>query len=370
MIKILFLIDTLGGGGAERVLVNLVNNMDLSRFDITVETMFSDGVNADLLHENIRHLCRKAPRPKGVSYLFRFIPSELLYRYFIGDEYYDIIVAYMHGAPVKVISGCRNSKIKRIAWLHNSNPDSGSFFGFWHSKNKAFDAYRYCDAVVGVSETVAEVFSDYTGIKDNVSVVYNTNDIKSIVELSSEKNPFNDKSIHIVSVGRIAKQKGYDRLLRVCSQLKKEIPEFDVTILGSGGEEETIKREIYACGASEWFHIIGFQKNPYSYVANADLFVCSSRNEGLSTAVSEAIILGVPCVSTEVSGAKEILGENNEYGLVVANNEDALYEGIKKMLSDNNLRAFYKDKAKERSAFFATENTVKQAEDLFSNIMK
>lgn len=371
MIKILFLINTLGGGGAERVLVNLVNNMDRSVYDITVETMFDDGVNRELINKDINYISMKAPCPKGYAYIFRVIPASVLYRYFIGKRKYDIIVAYMHGAPVKVISGCKDNTVNTFSWLHNGSPETGTFFKFWLSKKPAFKAYKKCDRIVGVSQSVADAFSGYTGIKEKVAVVYNTSDVERIKNLACSDNPFktDEDIIKIVSVGRISEEKGYDRLLDICCRLKRGY-DIDVTIAGSGKKENELKEEIKAKSADDWFHLAGYQSNPYKYVSNSDIFVCSSYDEGLSTAVTEAVILGKPVISTDVSGAKEILGENNEYGIVTENNDEALYEGLKKMISDKKLREHYAEKSKERSAFFDTAATVKQAEDLFEEVLK
>ncbi len=92
MKKILFLIDSLTGGGAEKVLVNLVNNMDTTEYDITVETMFFDGVNAQFLKPEINYFCRKAPHFHGISHVLKRIPDTLLYKYFVGNAKYDIQV--------------------------------------------------------------------------------------------------------------------------------------------------------------------------------------------------------------------------------------------------------------------------------------
>lgn len=369
MMRILFLINTLGGGGAEKVLVNLVNHMDPDRFQITVETMFDDGVNAARLNGNIRYISRKAPCPRGIAYLFRFIPAERLYRYFIGDERYDILVAYMHGAPVKVISGCPDPGVKRIAWLHNGNPETGTFFKFWHTKKAAFRAYAACDAVAGVSDSVCGAFAAYTGIP-GVVTVYNTNDTEAIRSLAGQSDPYHREpgKRYLVSVGRISAEKGYDRFFEVCRRLYDEGFAIDVTVVGTGEDEPGLRKQIAACGAESWFHLAGYRENPYPYVANADLFVCPSFQEGLSTATTEAVILGVPAVSTDVSGAKEILGKHDEYGIVTGNSEEGLYKGVKTLLSDENLLAHYRQKAAERAAFFATENTVKQAEELFRSV--
>ena len=370
MINILFLINTLGGGGAEKVLVNLVNHMDPSRFRITVETMFDDGVNAARLNDNIRHISKKASCPRGIAYLFRFLSAKRLYRYFIGEAQYDILVAYMHGAPVKVISGCPDPKVKKIAWLHYGNPDEGTFFDFWHTKKNAFRAYAKCDAVVGVSKSVSEAFSRYTGIPQ-IKTVYNTSDISSILMLAKASCSFRKEKdkLYLVSVGRIAEQKGYNRLFAICQRLRLEGFSLDVTIIGSGEQENDLKKRVVAEAAGDWFHLTGFLKNPYPFVSNADLFVCSSYEEGLSTAVTEAIILGVPVVSTDVSGAKEILGEHDEYGLVTENSEEGLYEGVKKMLSDETLLTHYRQKAAERAECFSTKQTVRQTEELFETVL-
>ena len=369
MIKILFLINTLGGGGAEKVLVNLVNNMDYSKFDITVETMFDDGVNAKLLNKEIRYISKKALCPRGIAQIFRFFSSKQLFKFFIGDEKYDILVAYMHGAPVKVISGCTDKHTKKISWLHNGNPATGTFFKFWFSEKNAIKVYEKLDAVVGVSNSVSKAFSDYTKISENIITVYNTNDVKKIIDLSAEKAEKDKSVIDIMSVGRISHEKGYLRFFEVCNKLKKEYREIKVTVIGSGEEENELRTLVEKNNASDWFILTGFQCNPYKYLANADLFVCPSYVEGLSTAVTEAIILGIPSVSTDVSGAKEILGENNEYGIVVDNSEEGLFNGMKMMLSDIQIREDYREKANKRAEFFKTENTVRQAEKLFMKYM-
>lgn len=96
--------------------------------------------------------------------------------------------------------------------------------------------------------------------------------------------------------------------------------------------------------------------------------MCSSRREGFSTAVTEALIVGTPVVSTNCSGAYELLGDNNEYGIVTENDEDALYEGIKKILTEENLLQHYKEQAKVRGQRFSTEKTVKAVEDMLESL--
>lgn len=95
----------------------------------------------------------------------------------------------------------------------------------------------------------------------------------------------------------------------------------------------------------------------------SDLFVCSSRWEGFSTVISEAVILGVPIVTTNVSGTSELLG-NNEYGLITENTTEALYRGLKQYLTDSTMQKYYRNKVKERTSFFDKELRLKEIVEL------
>lgn len=365
--RVLFLIHTLGGGGAERALVNLVNNMDRDKYDITVETMFGDGVNLRYLLPHIQYLPKKAPCPKGISIILKFLSPKLLYKSFIGNNQYDVMVAYMHGAPIKTIAG--GKKAGTIAWLHNGNPETSTMFRCWLSEKNAFKDYASFDRIVAVSESVSEAFSKYTGIADP-EVIYNTLDVKRIKEQSLElpSVSFDSSYINIVSTGRLAKEKGYSRLIHVCKKLKDEGYRFRLYLVGAGSEENALKNQTDQSGLSDDVFFLGFQENPYAYVNACDIFVCSSFTEGLSTATIEGLILGKAILSTDVSGAREIIG-SSEYGLLVENSENGLYKGLKELLSKPEKIDYYKAKALERAPFFDTKNTVTAVEKLIDEVV-
>lgn len=369
MIKTLFLINNLDAGGAERVLVNLVNKMDKTKFDITVMTMYSGGTNEKLLSPDIKYVCKNAPHPKGLAVWFRFISSKRLYKYFIGDEHYDIVVAYMHGGPTKVVSGCTNKKTKLVTWLHNGNPETGSFFKFWFSKKSAIKAYKKMDAVIGVSNTVSEAFSSYTGIK--TQTIYNTNDFDRILKLTEEPLDvsIDDKRIKLCSVGRVCPEKGFDRLISASAKLISEGYNIDTYIVGDGLDNEALKAQVDELGIADCVKLLGFRSNPYNVISNSDIYVLSSRTEGMPTVVSEALLLGKPIVATDVSGVRELLGES-EYGLIVCNDEEALYDGLKKMLDDKELAIKYSKTAANRAKVFSPEKCTKDVETLFENLLE
>ena len=101
---------------------------------------------------------------------------------------------------------------------------------------------------------------------------------------------------------------------------------------------------------------------------HSTLFICCSISEGFSTAVTEALILGVPICTVEVSGMRELLGADCEYGLITDNTEQDLYEGVKYLLDNPEILAYYKMQAQIRGKKFSTEKTVKSIENMLFKI--
>ena len=367
MIKCLFLIGNLEGGGAERVLVNLVNNMDTSKFDITVETIFSDGVHRKELSPFVHYKCRKAPYFKGITKLFRFIPAPILYKWIVGKTHYDIVIAYMHGVPTHIISGCRDKSIKKVTWIHNGDMDHTSLFDSFPSYKSAIRALSSFDQIVPVAQSIADALKEKTGISDNVTVCYNTNNIAEIIRLSKEPVNLKCNKPVVCSVGRFTPDKGFERLINMSHRLHKEGYAHTLLLVGAGKDFEKTKKLASDLGEDVVF--TGFDINPYKYMKASDLFVCSSFIEGMCTASVEALVLGRASISTDVSGAKEILGFNNEYGIVTKMDDDSPYEGLKKMISDPSLIKYYSKKALESSSKFSTESTVKSVEDLLESVL-
>ena len=370
MKKILFMIHDLAGGGAEKVLVNLVNNMDSNKFDITVMTLFSGGVNEQFLKSHIKLTsCFHKTFPAN-SYIFKLFSSERLYKKFIKEKY-DIIISYLEGPTARIVSGCTNLNTKLASWIHVEQHSKVQLSSSFRSFSEAEKCYNKYDMTVCVSEYVKRDFSDILNFKKPIQVLYNTNETNQILEKSNEKIDdyvFDESSKTIVAVGTLKKSKGFDRLIRVHKRLLDNSIDNKVIILGRGSEKDNLLNFINEYGVNKSCKLLGYNTNPYKYIKKSDLFVCTSFAEGFSTATTEALILGTPVVTVEVSGMKEMLGENNEYGIVTENNEDALYEGIKKMLTMPGLLETYATKAKERGKVFSTEKTVKAVEEMLLSL--
>ena len=369
--KLLFLIPNLKHGGAEKVLVNLVNNLDTEKYDITVQTLFNEGVHRDGLKKHIRYIPGFRKSFRGNSALVKLFPAKLLWKLLV-KEHYDIAVSYLEGPTTRILSGCTDPDTKLVAWLHiELNSPKLASMGF-RSPAEAESAYNRFHRIVAVSGNVRDCFLNNLSVQTPVDILYNTNETEEILQKALEKP--NDPAFRpedgvcVCSVAKLMKTKGFDRLLRVHKQLLDEGLDHHLYILGIGEEQAALDRQMQELGITDSVTLLGFRKNPYAYVARCDLYVCSSHREGFSTAVTVALVVGTPVFSTQCSGAKELLGESDEYGLVVENSEAGIYQGMKRMLSDPALLEHYRSMAKVRGQFFSKEKTVLAVEEMFDSL--
>ncbi len=366
--KLLFFIFDLGHGGAEKVLVQLVNALPEDKYDITVQTLFDVGVNKDSIESHIK---RKRVFKKlfhGMKYFVRLFPPRLLHKLLI-KEHYDYEIAYLEGAPTRIVSGCRDKDTKLFAWVHLEMIDKNKFFSTYRNLNDAKHCYERFDKIAFVSEIAQTTFLEKTGWTFLESgIVHNTLDIRQILSLSKEPISFdlNAHNINFCSVGRFVKQKGYVRLMKILTNiLLHGITNWHFYLLGEGELRTEIEKEIKLGGLDNYVTLLGYDINPYKYVAKMDYFVCSSYKEGYSTAVTESIIVGTPVITTDCAGMHEILGR--DAGLIVENADNALQDALVYILSDSSLKIKYKEGCIQRSSIFSMESTIKEFEDFIHN---
>ncbi|MBR0381858.1 MAG: glycosyltransferase [Eubacterium sp.] len=369
MIKILFLIHDLGVGGAEKVLVNLVNNMDCNRFDITVISLFGGGINEKFINPNIRLINAFNKTIRGNSKIMKIFTPEFLHDAFVKDTY-DIEVAYLEGPCARIISGCSNPETKLVAWIHGELNSLNRIAKSFRSKKETLRCYNKFDQINFVSESVKEDFCKFVDLSNKTEVIHNTVESETIIRASHQPvSELKSEDINIVSVGKLSKRKGYDRMLNIIKKLFDEGYPIHFYALGVGEYEKEMRKIIKERKMDSYFTLLGYQTNPYKYVRRADLFVCASLAEGFSTAATEALILGVPVITTLVSGMKEMLGNNNEYGIITNNDEKSLYEGIKKLLDNPELLKHYKSQAQKRGEDFITKRTVNATQEMFISLL-
>ena len=365
MKKILFLIHDLHHGGAEKVLVNLVNNMDPEKFEVHVTAIFGGGVNEQFLKPHVRF---RAIFPKvfpGNSHVMKLLTPRQLHRLFV-KEHYDIEVAYLEGPDSRIISGCPNPETKTVCWIHCTMKSPAEFAVGFRSVKEAVDCYSRFDRGIFVSKGVLEAFRSYCPM-NHMQVLYNTNETAQMLEKALEPVPegtFRSDERKLIAMGKLVGVKGFDRLIPIHARLRREGFPVHTYILGEGDREAELRQLARDEGVADTVTFLGYQTNPYKYVAKCDLFVCSSHSEGFSTAATEALVVGTPVCTTDVSGMKELLGQQNEFGLVTENDENALYEGIRKLLADPALLSRYKHQAALRGRDFSTSETVRAVETM------
>lgn len=366
MKKILFFIHDLGPGGAEKVLVNLVNNMDSTKFDITVMTLFDVGVNKKYLNKKIRYLFCFKKVFRGSTHLMKVFTPEQLHQRLIHD-YYDIEVAYLEGPCARIISGCTCEKTKLVAWIHTEHQNKNRIARAFRTFGEAEKCYNRFDRIVCVSNSVKKDFISLVNLKVPICVLHNVNEYDKIVRASQEhvdNKLFEGPEFKIAAVGKLAANKGFDRLLRIVDQLKQEGYSFRLFLLGEGPDEGKLKKYVRNHDLSDYVEFLGYQENPYKYIAKCDLFVCASYREGFSTAAAEALIVGTAVCTVKVSGMVELLGRDNEYGVITDNSEDALLNVIRKFINDSKFVEKYRRKALERGQMFRTDKTVSDVEKM------
>ena len=360
--KILFFHFDLGGGGAEKVLVNLLNNLDPNKYEITLFLLFKNGIYIKDLNKNIRlkYLFNRRPF-RGLAQILKLFSPRLLHRFLIREKY-DIEIAFLHRLPLRIISG---SPVKsKYAWVHTRITSREGYFSCFRSMREAEKCYLSFKKVAFVSVSAKESFLKVTGWnRMKCMVVHNVVDSKDIIKRSQERIDFhiNKNEVNICSVGRLTAIKGFDRLIRCLKNLiENGYNNWHLYLMGKGEEEDSLKTMVHDFNLNQKVSFMGFSSNPYKIVSKMDLFVCSSYDEGYSTAVTEAIILGVPVLTTDCSGMKEILDESS--GIITDNNENDLYNGLQLLVTDTNVLKDLKIGAMSRSSYFSMENQLKEFE--------
>ena len=171
----------------------------------------------------------------------------------------------------------------------------------------------------------------------------------------------------LVAVGRLAREKAFERLLQVVCKLEKS-ENFELWIIGEGEKREELEAIIREHNIHS-VKLLGYHKNPYPLVKQADLFICSSLTEGYSTAVTEAVALGVPVLTTDCAGMNEILEAGN-LGMIVENSEEGLHDGLLELIRDEKKYQTLKQQVLGKSVDLTNEQAMQEYTELFRSVTR
>ena len=338
--KLLFFGYTLDVGGAEKVMVDLVNVLKKD-YDIDIALLKAQGDFLGAVPEDINII---ELRKNILSYsLFRYIPffrKQKINKLANSKDYYAAI-GFIEGRSATWVADIKK-KIRKIAWIHTDV----NLFDIGISKEEAVDSYSKMDKVVFVAETSKDNFiNKYNVAHDTAEVLHNLIDEDRIIERSKISVPTNNK-FTFVNVGRMSPPKRQDRLVEVARLLKDDGLDCKIQIIGAGSEESKIKSMIVEKDVSDYVELLGLQTNPYPYVAQADCFVLSSDIEGYCVAVKESLLLGTPVIATNVSGIKEELCDG-KYGIICDVKTKSLYTAMKSVLLSSDVLDNFRDELRE-----------------------
>lgn len=373
MKKVLFFLESLSGGGAEKVLSDLICNLDKSKYDITVCTVTDEGVYQKKVESACRYtsfLKMKNFKAGGLKkilfclktkFIYKF-PAKWVYKCFIREKY-DVEVAFIEGFATKFI-GLSETNSTKIAWIHTDVENNMYSENSYKNHQQHLEVYRKYSKIVCVSNTVKEAFERKFFISENVIVRYNPVDRNDIEKKKMENlNILRPGGILLGSIGRLEQVKGYSRLLECVLKLKEEGYQFSLWLIGEGTERKKLEEFVFRNNLEKNVTLIGFQDNPFKYMNVCDAFICSSYAEGFSTAATESLLLGKPIFTVKCAGMNELFGNCN-CGEIVENNDAELYDMLKRVVSGQiDLNSFVND-IKKRASFFDVKKRIIDIERL------
>lgn len=369
MKDVLFIMTDLEGGGAEKALVSLLKEFDYSRYRVTLCLMFHRGVYLNDIPTQVRlvYLFEKEDsywNRKAVRRYFKHhspIIYSLLFHLKLKRKY-DAIISFMEGRPAMLHSHIMKRGKKNISWVHCDLLNYHFSHTCYDDQEKERHCYESMDELVFVSHMAMSAFNTLYNIQTSQRYLYNIVDKNGIAELSNsfivEKERFT-----ITLIGNLYRVKGFDRLVHVAKLLKTNGYILSFQIIGEGDERQSLEKLIAENDLSEDVKLLGFQPNPYPYLKRSDILLSTSRSEGLSYAICEALVLGIPVVATRTAGATELL-DDGKYGVLVEQNIESIFEGVKKLIDDLDCYEDCKRRSVLRSRIFDNKQIMAKVYEL------
>lgn len=367
--SVLFVIDSLECAGAEKSLVTLLSLLDYSSYEVDLMLFGHGGALQSLVPKEVNVLqplpytefsslnLKDAFLYSSKNFNYKMLSSRIKYTLNLrlknyknaqkarlywqsvssviekNPKHYDIAISYAQGIPTFYVAE-KVTAVKKFAWVNVSYR--------LDEKEKQFQKkfYDQFNKIVNVSESTEEVFLEtFPYYKGKTGVIYDINNAQLIDQMSKIGPGYNDDfdGLRILTIGRLANQKGYDLAIDACKLLKDKGINFRWYSLGKGPLENEIKEMISKNELSEHFKLLGVKSNPYPYIKNADIYVQTSRFEGFGLAIAEARMLNIPVVTTRFDAVyNQMVQEKN--GLVVEMNPESVSNGILRLINDTSLR--------------------------------
>ncbi len=367
-IKLLLYISSLSGGGAERQFSYLLANLDRKKFDIIL-CLSKNIIKYECPQDIKKYTLNKKHFYDFFKMFFRFRkivlsekPNIILSTSFTCNLLVLILKSFYKKEFKLIIRECTNP-----TWYKNQFPEI-----IYMPLLRGF--YPAADLIISPSKGVRDVLVRLIGCADKQLFVHNMIDKKMVLELSEKKTSLEclkENAPVIISVGRLDKNKGYEYLLPAFKRVRGEINCY-LIILGDGPEKEPLKNLANKLDVNDNTLFLGAVENPFKYIVESSIFVFPSLFESFGNVLVEAMVLGVPVVSTRAPyGPAEIIENETSGFLVPTKDPDALADKMLALLNNPMLRHKFSEAGKKRvEDCFLIENQIKKFENIFLRILE
>lgn len=362
--KIMFVFPCLEGGGAERVITNIIRHLDNRLYDISLILFETKGPYLSSIPDYVNLYDLKKKR-SGFFSVLKII--------------FSLIIIFRKVRPNTIISFINMTSVITIISRHLSFIKCKLIIGiriYFHSELiKTFNKLnlflykrllKYANCFIVNSVELGKYSAQFFHINPNkIKVIYNPIDFENINKLKNEHLDGLSSGQYILAVGRLSNEKGFSYLLKAFFLIREKIHE-NLVILGKGPDEKILKGMASDLGIQERVLFLGFQSNPYKFMRNASIFVLSSLYEGFPNVLLEAMACGAPVISTNcTSGPGEII-ENYKNGILVPPaDEKALAGALFNLLTNIYLRTKFSETGRKRVEDFRIEKILLLYEELF-----
>ena len=343
MKRILFFIESLEHGGAEKSLLSLLKHLDYSKYDVELFTLKKEGALKDLIPSDVtfRHMDLVFGIMGKIKFkIFRFFLSkrhnaQFFWKAFKNDiptyaQSYDVAIGWGQGFATYFVAEKVNAK-KKAAWINTNYDEAGYIFD--HDAS----IYKKYDKINGISPFVIKLMSKYIEAQKLIQI---TNIIdEDEVKLKSKQKcavNFHSDVFNIVSVGRLEKPKGFEIALKAAKILKDRKVDFHWYIVGDGTERAYLENISKELALQHVITFVGFDTNPYTFMQQSDLYVQTSHFEGLGRTLIEAAILKKPIVTTDFDTAFDLV-EQDKTGIITTKEPEAIAAAIYKLYSEKDI---------------------------------
>ncbi|HXD72124.1 MAG TPA: glycosyltransferase [Vicinamibacterales bacterium] len=373
MKRVCFVLPSLAGGGAERVAVQVLSALDGRRWDRTMFLFKREGPYLADLPPAVR-----VSSATGESRVGRVL--EL--RRYIRDTRPDLVVSFLSyftvlaaaklagvGARVVFVLGTPMTAFLNDADYHWKTPSHRTLFAMITRAG-----YNMADAIATTSEGVSDDLRRHFGVRENaIRIVHNPIDFAAMTDAVREPLDATHegewKHPAIVSAGRLAEAKNFPLLIEAMALVRRRLPAARLFILGQGEQEPQLREQIASLGLTDAVTLCGFQRNPWKYIARADVFALTSRYEGFGNVLIEAMACGVPVVVTSSPGPLEIVRDGVDGLIVPEHTAAAVASALESVLTDERRRASMAAAARDASMRFALPSIAGQYDSWFSELV-